>query len=52
MGKCSLKGDLTTELHNSRSTSMTAGYIEKNQSVYQPKDVIGGWYVAKPIIIS
>ena len=42
LGKCGLKGDLTTELHSSRSTSMTAGYIGKNQPVNQPKDVIRG----------
>ena len=37
-----LKGDLTTELHSSRSISMTAGYIGKNQPVNPPEDVIRG----------
>ena len=37
-----LKGVLTTELHSSRSTSMTASYIGKNQPVNPPEDVICG----------
>ena len=37
-----LRGVLTTELHSSRSTSMTAGYIGKNQSVNQSEDDIRG----------
>ena len=38
LGKCSLKGDLTTELNSSQSNSMTTGDLVEIYQEDQPED--------------